>query len=360
MVVKGLNMIYTMAILWITFFCDLLHCNLIPVGWKNSNDNKVCKEFNQDSGLLSYVNKSTKFSGFKVFKIYKFQTFPFAFDEFLRVTYCENGNSVWDEITPLKTDDIDWNVPYCINHSEVEHCFKIARRKKYLTREIGVYMPGTWVGGLFYCNDKLCSKEQAIPLMPLYADDYSKDWLNFKRGSKIGKFLVEKYIPLFKTPKSDFAIFEEIIKGKMDVAINNKIRNWKKPRRERLQEILYNPQNELRKQYERIPSETSWFDEIDITEEYSLTKENYKSEKKILNDLSRVANMPHNSLKLILSSNKTTVTNNTGESSEISTSRQIMILNGNENAFKQVETELKKLNISVRQIPLPKKIQNIN
>jgi hypothetical protein len=77
-------------------------------------------------------------------------------------------------------------------------CFKMARRKKYAKRSVSFYMPLTFVGGLFECHlsdsqrreffkkfaigDFVkpfkfdCDKALAVPILPLIADDSTKNW----------------------------------------------------------------------------------------------------------------------------------------------------------------------------------------
>ncbi|CUM62745.1 uncharacterized protein PRCAT00000302001 [Priceomyces carsonii] len=79
-------------------------------------------------------------------------------------------------------------------------CYKMARRKKYARRDISFYMPQTFVGGLFECPipstkkkeiflkfktsdflktfDFSCDSSIAKPLLPLIAEDSTKQWFH--------------------------------------------------------------------------------------------------------------------------------------------------------------------------------------
>jgi hypothetical protein len=58
-----------------------------------------------------------------------------------------------------------------------EWCYRAVRRKKYALREVSIYMPNTFVGGLFLCPRSVaaggsadCTNANAVPIAPLYAD----------------------------------------------------------------------------------------------------------------------------------------------------------------------------------------------
>lgn len=58
-----------------------------------------------------------------------------------------------------------------------EWCYRAVRRKKYALREVSIYMPNTFVGGLFLCPRSVaaggsadCTNRNAVPIAPLYAD----------------------------------------------------------------------------------------------------------------------------------------------------------------------------------------------
>lgn len=60
-------------------------------------------------------------------------------------------------------------------------CYRAVRRKKYALRDISVYTPNTFVGGLFLCpKDEACTNQNAQPVMPLHSDDVSLQWFEFE------------------------------------------------------------------------------------------------------------------------------------------------------------------------------------
>lgn len=70
------------------------------------------------------------------------------------------------------------------------YCYRLVRRKKYAVRQVSVYMPNTLVGGLFMCpRYGRCTNNNAVPVMPLYSDNYEGQWLEagpvqwFKAGA---------------------------------------------------------------------------------------------------------------------------------------------------------------------------------
>jgi len=97
-------------------------------------------------------------------------------------------------------------------------CYKLARRKKYAQREMMIYAPYTWVGGLFECkvsqNDKekylnslkdlkdfskpfefKCTSENSTPLLPLIADDVTTQWIEKEKGWTISQRIPYLYTP---------------------------------------------------------------------------------------------------------------------------------------------------------------------
>lgn len=70
-------------------------------------------------------------------------------------------------------------------HEPTEWCYRAVRRKKYATREVSLYLPTTRVGGLFMCpKEGVCSQSNAIPVAPLYADDFAGSWGTLETSKK--------------------------------------------------------------------------------------------------------------------------------------------------------------------------------
>lgn len=99
-------------------------------------------------------------------------------------------------------------------------CYKLARRKKYAKRDLTYYMPDTFVGGLFECpissekkkemfvkmtaneilqplNNFRCDEFTARPIMPLIADDGTKQWIQSIIGALNPSFI--QTIPYLST-----------------------------------------------------------------------------------------------------------------------------------------------------------------
>ncbi|KAH3903487.1 uncharacterized protein SCODWIG_01085 [Saccharomycodes ludwigii] len=128
------------------------------------------------------------------------------------------------------------------------HCFKVARRKKYSYRDLNIFFPQQWVGGLFYCkqdtalkklvlnnylddnlemlsinnhdnsgtekdtdsgNDYkiMCNISIAKPVLPLIADNFRRYWTEYDGLKKNSKHFIDfkyvKIIPYLLTPSID-------------------------------------------------------------------------------------------------------------------------------------------------------------
>lgn len=57
------------------------------------------------------------------------------------------------------------------------YCYRAVRRKKFALRDVSLYTPNTFVGGLFMCpQNEICTNENAQPVMPLHSDDLATQW----------------------------------------------------------------------------------------------------------------------------------------------------------------------------------------
>ena len=97
-------------------------------------------------------------------------------------------------------------------------CYKLARRKKYAKREMMIYAPYTWVGGIFECQvsqeakehylkslqdsrdfikpfDFRCERNNSRPLFPLIADDVTNQWIEKERGLTFSQRIPYLYSP---------------------------------------------------------------------------------------------------------------------------------------------------------------------
>ncbi|AMD21390.1 HER111Wp [Eremothecium sinecaudum] len=238
-----------------------------------------------------------KFTGFRFHKSYSFNHRFFKARKTLKVSYCRDGILQF-QIEHGLGDEIDWNMPFCIynkaptvgntikeeailNLNEV-NCFKLARRKKYAKRTFDIFLPDTWVGGIFHCNvtsdvkaklvenmndhldlkqpipekgslnvSGVCTRENSIPLQPLMSSDYQQYWTNYRSQSKIPlvsqiyKMQVEKIIPFFETP----------------INIQNQGRiDWGAPLEDQFSSIF---------DFWRNSSKRPWYEELEVRELYT-------------------------------------------------------------------------------------------
>ncbi|AGO13042.1 AaceriAFL119Cp [[Ashbya] aceris (nom. inval.)] len=237
-----------------------------------------------------------KFTGFRFHKSYRFNHRFFRARKTLKISYCQEGRLQF-QIDHLLAKEIDWNIPFCILDAPVEqgkfwqqgstnlnalNCFKLARRKKYAKRSFDIFLPDTWVGGLFHCNvtndvktklvslmdqdlnirldaeggddrfdiTNVCTRENAIPLQPIMSSDYKQYWTNYKTQSRIPlvsqvyKMQVEKIIPFFETP----------------VGVGAGRIKWGSPLDEQFASMA---------DFWRQHSKTPWYEEIEVQENYN-------------------------------------------------------------------------------------------
>lgn len=95
-------------------------------------------------------------------------------------------------------------------------CFKLARKKQFARHSLSYYIPLTFVGALFNCSHDAdmeacavnishtesfachCDELEAVPLMPLVAEDTTRQWMKLRLLRYLGTSL-EQTIPLFTT-----------------------------------------------------------------------------------------------------------------------------------------------------------------
>lgn len=237
----------------------------------NPKDGSYWRAFEQMTGFIlpPALNRQdiTPYTGFKFLRTYSFKPTSLSSQTNLMMVFCSEGKVQWDLSVPVK-QDIDWRKPICVYNgpkkveaarkksfwtkilggsnsfgskkkSEKEkaladldnlHCFKLARRKKYFNRSMSLFFPGSWVGGMYFCDltddskkelvdqmdDNLslqdtgkfdyCTSENAVPLMPIGSDNYGKSWREYESSKllsflgRIQDFRVTKFVPFLYTP----------------------------------------------------------------------------------------------------------------------------------------------------------------
>lgn len=313
-------------------------------------DGSYWRFFEQVSGFRvpSYLSKHTKtpYTGFKFLRTYSFQPTSLNSETNLLVAFCSEGKVQWDLYVPVK-EDIEWKKPLCVytapKVNEVSekkqkvwgkifrkddflakkeksrkekaledldnfHCFKLARRKKYFNRSMSLFFPGSWVGGMYFCDltneskedlvnqmdsnlllkeysgREFCTPENAIPLMPIESDDYSKTWSEYKSSKwlsflgRVQDFRVTKYVPFLYTPNSPM----EGLNVNGEKAPYPAISTFTgKIFREQLLAFWHGTESVTN-------AHDPWFTEIEVSEDYSFTKQEH-SRLGFLNNRTREA-----------------------------------------------------------------------
>lgn len=320
----------------------------------------------------NYIPESSRrpYTGFKFLRVYNLQVFSMTLNSSLKIIFCDKGKVQWEVSRPL-FDDIDWDKPICVytpadgakrnNGSKKKgkwaewyqskrskksslktvslkaqakenlrhlNCFKLARRKKYYSRRSSLFFPGSWVGGIFFCDitddtkslilDRtdsnlefsgkegygLCTLENSIPLFPLESDDYSKNWAVYdkpKVASILGKWLehfqITKYVPYLYTPNNPLASvnFETSNLTVDAIAVDPA---WRKPFREQILDMIYK-EKLLRN------SDTKWFSEIEVEEKYDMNSEEISKisglADKTIRKVTEMTSKPNNNLRTFFS-----------------------------------------------------------
>ncbi|QLL33648.1 hypothetical protein HG536_0E05590 [Torulaspora globosa] len=306
-------------------------------------DGSYWRFFEQVTGFIlpPYLDNydKTPYTGFKFLRTYSFQPTSLNSETNLLMAFCSDGKVQWDLSVPVK-QDIDWKKPLCVHiatetvetpqkkhfwakildigkppgirkKSKKEtaiadldnfHCFKLARRKKYFNRNISLFFPGSWVGGIYFCDltdeskrdlirsmdDNLllkeagdfdfCTKTNAIPLMPLESDNYSKSWREYKSSKllsflgRIQEFRVTKYVPFLNTPNYPM----QGLNVKTDKAPYPAMTTFTgKVLREQVMDIFHRSNSVTKAQ-------DPWFTDIEVQENYCFSTQEERRLNKLL------------------------------------------------------------------------------
>lgn len=294
------------------------------------NEGSYKKMFESLSGLTvpAYLKEHDKkpFTGFKLLRTYNVKLLNLALSNSIDFIFCRDGKVQWIINQPLQ-EDVDWSAPLCVYTPDVAwevsrrqsggggdsgtkntknsrdnarddlsnfHCFKLARRKKYTNRKVSLFFPGSWIGGMFYCDltddmkratldtmhgnlafkrghsRNICTQQNSIPLVPMQSDDYSKNWIEFKI-LKRQKFSIKtfspqitKFVPYINTPND--ALSRLNFDNNTSMSSASTVSNWRKPFREQALSVF---QRNKGYSYEKKP----WYAEIEVQENYKITPE---------------------------------------------------------------------------------------
>lgn len=217
---------------------------------------------------LCASNTLVPFSGFKVHLQYRWELYHVSVSKQLRLSHCRHGKVVSTTVVPLAYGSNLWINSFCfvknvapafsvasgssiletlgsmVGHkleqltkeayllftkgggvlldnptldSKHLQCFKMARRKKYAKSTIDVFVPHSYIGGLYACGidtdllsdtsrpqdivsplQILCNESLSIPIAPLISDDGTKQWIKFTK-SLLQPVIVQN-IPFLKSP----------------------------------------------------------------------------------------------------------------------------------------------------------------
>ena len=283
------------------------------VGSDSMNVN-VKKTFEMWSGSeipISQLPGDTKlFTGFKFHRVFSFHQLFRGNGKALKITYCKEGKEVFQTEKEIAHDGDDWERPWCffedgnesVENIESFHCLKIARRKKYAIRPFDIFIPYTWIGGLFYCNisenekisiltkqgkeepfkpysgSPICTLDNSIPIEPLYASLTTSSY-NEIVSKKLVPFITllskrktKTYIPYLQSPNlcsKDLNItsasFEESTKGPKSLN-----RGYKVDTKDLVLERYSFGQNNTNSN-----TRAKWFREIEVDEKYKYNREDH-------------------------------------------------------------------------------------
>lgn len=139
------------------------------------------------------------FTGFKFTRTYRISMYPMTGERALVITQCKKGRAISSRTVEITSEtDLDFDTvfgfrfddPRLLNHSgptvqlQVSQQYKIARRRLYAKLNLVYFLPYTFVGGLFRCEEAPansidpCDPERSVPVGPLVADDSSKHWVS--------------------------------------------------------------------------------------------------------------------------------------------------------------------------------------
>lgn len=102
-----------------------------------------------------------------------------AFFQTINLVLAQNNGTATEFISEsLGKQQEQQNIP--------QWCYRAVRRKKYALRDISVFTAGTFVGGLFLCPQApvKCTNANAVPVLPLYADDFAAQWFEIEAITK--------------------------------------------------------------------------------------------------------------------------------------------------------------------------------
>lgn len=265
------------------------------------------------------IGDAKLFTGFKVHRVFSFRHLFRNDGKTIKISFCDNGKVAFESEKVIGSVH-DWSMPWCFFEAEFGsndlsrfHCLKMARRKEYALRPFDLFIPYSWVGGLFYCDiedkDKrliisgfsnetnnfdyanICTLKNAYPIQPLFAAGYKDSWTESTARkiipmiSLLSKRNSKRYIPFLQTPSLNLKASNDSFNSlyfNISLSLNTMVSTgFKLPK-------YY----ELLKWFKsrKKTDQSLWFEEIEVSENY-----NYDSQDKF------VLNTAERKLKDILS-----------------------------------------------------------
>lgn len=125
----------------------------------------------------------------------------------LVVTLCDMGHVVRETHRQFDSSwnalNLPWNQTFCTTDPSSHTCYRLARRKSLVRRNLPLYATRSIVGGLFRDNSSFCTPDSSTcrwtPVSPLIADHWSARWTYLSVPRHLDFELVHR-VPLFYTP----------------------------------------------------------------------------------------------------------------------------------------------------------------
>lgn len=186
------------CLLIVPSFCRLIFSDLKELF---ESPDQVCQ--NDNYSTENFINNLgiNKFTGIRVFKVYKMTLYPTSFEESIRFIYCEDGKKLHQKniIQQGQTSDAYWTETFDIPSFSTNTRLKFSKRKGFVNHNKSYVVPGSIIGGVFHCLDDDCTSDNSEPVLPLHSYLHESIWTQTTRGDNLYNWTIEKYIPLMST-----------------------------------------------------------------------------------------------------------------------------------------------------------------
>lgn len=162
---------------------------------------QVCQNDNYSKDNFFKAFGIKKFTGIRVFKVYKMTLYPISFEESIRFIYCDEGKRMHHRSIIQDNQDTDayWAETFDIPSFSDNIKLKFSKREGYINHDKSYVIPGSIIGGLFHCFDNECTPDNSEPILPVYSYMHESIWTQTTRGDSLYNWTIEKYVPLMST-----------------------------------------------------------------------------------------------------------------------------------------------------------------